>query len=137
MGDLDKKIESARHKEVLESFKRMTEAITKNSNDPVSKAIENNTKEIGNFGKKLGELQVKVEAPVVNVQTNQQTVVDALKELKDQGGRIEQLLKKQNEYFEEMCKPKEYEFEFGRNQWGVMQSPIKAKVKSNKSKYQA
>lgn len=123
-------LEEQRHKEITDALKAMTTAIgNANKHEVVAKAIENNTKEIGNLNKSLSELEVNVAAPNVNVQTNQQTVADAINGLKEQSKRIEDLLKQQNLYFEEMCRPKDYEFEFARNQWGVMQSPIKAKQK--------
>jgi hypothetical protein len=125
-------LEEARHEEILSALKGLSSAIGNTpKNDVVAKAIEGNTKEIGNFGKKLGELQIKVEAPNVNVNNDHKPVIDALKELKDQGARIENLLIEQNKFFAEMCKPKDYEFHYTRNQWGVMNSPIVAKTKQN------
>jgi ABC-type Fe3+-citrate transport system substrate-binding protein len=123
-------LEEARHEEILSALKRIASSVESESkNEIISKSIENNTKEIANFGSKLGELEVRVDAPIVNVQTNQQQVIAAINELKAQGARIEQLLTEQNRYFEEMCRPKDYEFKFDRNHLGVMQSPITAKVK--------
>lgn len=126
---IDKKIESARHKEVLDALGKVASIIGENKNDLVAKAIENNTKEISTFASKLSELEIKVEAPIVNLSTDQQNVISAINSLKEQGGRIEKLLEKQNEMFEKISKPKDYEFEFTRN-GGMIQSPIKAKVKN-------
>jgi hypothetical protein len=132
-------LEEERHKETIDAIKGLSNAIVNsNKNETISKAIENNTKEIGSFGKALGELKVNVQPPNVNVQTNNEKVVSELTALKEQGARIEQLLIQQNKYFEEMCKPKDYDFEFTRNNWGVMQSPIKARAKTiSKPKAQA
>lgn len=131
-------LEEQRQSELLDALKGISGVISNlNNNDVVSKAIGENTKEIGNFGKALGQLKVNVEAPNINVQTNQESVINEIKLLREQGERIESLLALQNKYFEEIIKPKDYEFEFTRNNYGALQSPIKAKVKTNKSKYQA
>lgn len=132
-------LEEQRHSEIINVLKGLPAAINqKNDNKEVSKAIEGNTKELGNFGNKLSQLQVNVEAPNVTLTTDQQKVIEAIQGLKEQGSRIEKLLAEQNEYFKEMCRPKEYEFDFTRNNInGAMQSPIRAKEKYPKPKAQA
>lgn len=84
------KVESTRHKEVLDALKGLSSSINKsNDNSQVAKAIEGNTKEIGNFGKMLGELQIKVEAPNVKVETDLSGVAKSISELKACQERIE------------------------------------------------
>lgn len=132
-------LEEQRHKEKIDAIKGLVNVISNaNKNEAVAKAIEGNTKEIGNFGKALSDLEVKVDAPIVNVKTDLSELSKEIKEMKEGQLRIEKLLMRQNEIFEEMCKPKDYDFEFSRNQWGAMQSPIKARAKPmSKPKAQA
>lgn len=127
---IDKKIESARHDELIKAIKAIPSLLPKTDNSQIAKAIENNTKEIGSFGKALADLEVKVEAPVVNVKTDLSELSKEIKEMKECQVRIEKLLIEQNTYFKEMARPKDYDFEIKRDRWGVIQSPVKAKVKN-------
>lgn len=126
-------------KELAAAFNNVATAITNSSkNEDVVKAVESTAKEIKGFGKQLSELKINVSPPNVNVETNQEPVISQIKSLAEQGGRIEELLKAQNEYLKELCIPKEYDFVFKRNSYGTLESPIKAIPKMLiKSKYQA
>lgn len=118
--ELDKQIESARHKEVIASLGKVA-SVVKDSNQAVAKLIENNTKEIGNFGKQLAALEIKVESPVVNVKTDLSELSKEIKEVKDGQLRIETLLTEQNEYLKEICKQKEWTFTLNRGYGGYLE----------------
>lgn len=140
--DFDRRVAEKRHKAFMESqqkfldkqeqitatLKGVTNAINKNAdNKEIVKLIDQYTKEIGNFRKDLQAIKFDIPAPTVHVETNQDKVVLKLQALEQKMETLNKSILRTNELLEKISEPKDYDFEFQRNQWGAMQSPIKAK----------
>lgn len=103
-------LQSKWNKELVKAIGNLITAFNRNNqNKDIQKAIGDNSKAMSVFAKYLSELEINVAAPNVNVQTNQESVVAEVKLLKEQGGRIENLLSDQNNILKELFQQKEWE----------------------------
>lgn len=108
-------VQENRHKELISTIKKLMSVIEEDKS--IASALEKNTKEIGNFVDKVKSLK----PPEVTVQTNQESVVN---EIRDLGLKITESLEKQNEVLEKLAKEKEVEFKMNRLSNGVLDSVI-------------
>lgn len=98
-------------------------------NKEIVSLVQQYTKEIANFAKEVKALKIDVAAPTVTVETNQDKVVVKFAALENKLDVLISGISRTNELLTTFCEPKDYDFEFTRNQWGALQSPIKAKSK--------
>lgn len=120
----DDLLEEKRHQEVMKAFKQLTLKLSSdNGNSGIAKAIGNNTEAIKGFIEKIGNLKfdspnVNVQPPNVTVHQNQDKVVKAIEELSINVDGLSELIVKQNEYLEELCQPKQWEFNVVKDDLG-------------------
>lgn len=135
-GSVKDKIESTRHKEVLDALGKIL-----SKDNGVVKVIQQNTETASQIIKKLELLKFpefpKIEIPSPNVTVNNDSNGELLSDLKEQIGKMLVAIENQNQYLEQMCIPKEYDFNVIRDTYGNLKS-VKATPKMiTKSKYQA
>lgn len=120
----DDLLEEKRHQEVMKAFKQlMLKLSSDNGNSGIAKAIGNNTDAIKGFIENIGNLKfdspnVNVQPPNVTVHHNQDKVVTEIKELKNEIGKLVKAVTDQNDYLEQLCEPKQWEFNVVKDDLG-------------------
>lgn len=126
----DAELADKRHRELLQSLKRLYLILSSdNGNSGIEKAIGVNSVELKGLVDKISNLKFDINSPNVSIETNQDKVVAAISGLKEQLLDVNKLLSDQNGLLVELLIPKEYDLEFSRNEYGMLQSPVRFRLK--------
>lgn len=136
----DALLKDRRDKEMMELLKGIKSVIGKpNNSEQVLKAIGGNSEDIKSLVKTISNLKFpdfpEIKIPSQSVTVNNDKVAHMIGELKEEMSNISQALEKQNDYLEELFRPKEWDFEVYKDSMGRLKGVKATQIKQKISNY--